>query len=90
MWVDDNRAKILETLVKSQPWGEKAKTLANGTLQLLSDRKEFQQTMRKAILASEKGTCKDAIQDMLSILDPDDTLFKGWTDERIEALRSTL
>ena len=93
MFVSELRAKKLTELVKSQGWGPKEKTLANGVLQLLSDRTELVQRMRKAILASESadgGSASDAIQDMLGILDPDDSLFDGWSDERIDALRDRM
>lgn len=92
MFVTESRAKKLEELVKSQGWGPREKTLANGVLQLLSDRTELMQRMRKAILASESETdrLKNIVQDMLGILDPDDTLWEGWSDERIEALREKL
>lgn len=89
MFVNELRAKKLEELVKSQGWGPKEKTLANGVLQLLSDRHELMQRMRKAIITSESETdrLKNIVQDMLGILDPDDTLWEGWSEEKVDALR---
>jgi hypothetical protein len=90
MFVSELRAKKLEELVKSQGWGPREKTLANGVLQLLSDRKELMQRMRKAILVSESETdrLKNIVQDMIDILDQDDTLFEGWSEEKVDALRA--
>lgn len=90
LWVDEVRAQKLEDLVKSQPWGPREKTLANGTLQLLADRRHLLNRIRKAVLASEESKCKDAIQDMLAILDPNDSLWEGWSDEAIERLRAQI
>ena len=90
MYVNDSRAKILSDLVKSRGWGPTEKTLANGVLQLIADRTEWMTRARKAILASEGGEAGDAIQTMLGILDPDQSLFKGVTEEKIEKLRSKI
>jgi hypothetical protein len=90
LWVSDARAKVLTELVRSQGWGPKERTLCNGVLKLLADRTTFMQRMRKAILASEESKCKDAIQDMLAILDPGDDLWEGWSDAKVEALRKKL
>jgi len=38
---------------------------------------ELEKRIRRAILVSEVGKCKDAIQDMLYLLDPNDDI---WTD----------
>jgi len=90
LWVDNVRAAKLEELVKSQGWGPKEKTMANGVLQLLADRKSLLTRCRKAILASEDGRLKNAIQDMIGILDPGDSLWDGWSEEQIEELRKRI
>lgn len=93
MYVNNNRAQILESLVKSRGWGPQEKTLANGVLQLLSDRNAVYKRMRMAVLASESadgGSASDAIQDMLAILDPEDDLFNGVSEAQVEKLRATL
>jgi hypothetical protein len=41
LFVDETRALKLEELVRSRGWGPIEKTLANGTLQLLSDRRKM-------------------------------------------------
>jgi len=90
LWVSDERAKKLEDILASQGWGPRERTLVNGMVQLLADRKAMLNRCRKAILASEDGRLKNAVQDTIGVLDPDDTLWDGWTDERIEALRKTI
>ena len=46
--------------------------------------------IQKAVLASEEGSCKDAIQDMLAILDPDGRLFEGVSEAQIQAMKDSL
>jgi hypothetical protein len=90
LWVTDARAKKLEDILQSKGWGPEERTLVNGVVQLLADRKALLNRCRKAILASEDGRLKNAVQDMLGILDPDDSLWDGWSDEKVDALRKTI
>lgn len=90
LWVTEERAKKLEDILTSQGWGPRERTLVNGLVQLLADRKALLNRCRKAILISEDGRLKNAVQDMLGILDPDDSLWDGWSDERIEVMRKRL
>lgn len=90
LWVSDTRAQKLEEVLQSQGWGPRERTLVNGVVQLLADRKALLNRCRKAILASEDGRLKNAVQDMIGVLDPDGSLFDGWSDERIESLRARI
>jgi hypothetical protein len=49
MYVDETRAKKLEDLVRSQGWGPIERTLANGTLQLLTDRRKMNNRSKAAL-----------------------------------------
>jgi hypothetical protein len=49
MYVDETRAKKLEELVRSQGWGPIERTLANGTLQLLTDRRKMNNRSKAAL-----------------------------------------